>query len=123
MSSHRRLAEISDKIKESAIIDEENAEFEFLNNSEIVDKVLNSTADDEVTYTMDSSLPEDDSVNISGPVDAEDDIPRVSEESALNAVDLMIRYSEENGWSLNSQFSLRETRSKIFERIVDGNSI
>lgn len=53
----KRLTEISAKIMESSVIDEENAEYEVLKDSEIVEKVRNPTADDEMTYnTMDSSL-------------------------------------------------------------------
>lgn len=119
----RRIMEISAKIMQSNVIDEENAEFEFLQDSEIVEKVRNPTADDEIVYnTMDSSLPEDDRMNFSGPVGDEDGFLPVSEESALNAIDIMIRYAEENGWPLNSQFSMREMRSSIFEKIVDRNS-
>ena len=114
-----RMEEISGRIARSSNIDEENAEFQFLNDSEIINTVLNLTAEE--TYnTMDSSLLEDNSMNVSDAAGIEDAFPPVSDESALNAIVVMIKYAEENGWPLNSQFSLRSMRSNIFSKIVDG---
>lgn len=116
-----RLSQISEKIRTSDTIDEENAEFEFMKDEEIVEKVLNPSADDEMSYnTMDSSVPGDDTLNDSELVD--DDYQPVQDEYALNAIDVMVKYAEDNSWPLNSQFSLREMRTKIFEKIADRNS-
>lgn len=61
----------------SNVIDQENAEYEILKDSEIVAQVLNPTTDDETTYnTMDSSLQDNGSMIFSESIDSWGRLPR-----------------------------------------------
>ena len=41
--------------------------------------------------------------------------------SAINGLNFVLRYAEEQGWPLNTQFSLRQMRIYIIEKITATN--
>lgn len=110
-----RLRNIMNNINQLETIDEENAEFEILKDDEIVEKILNPSVDD-FSYTTNQD--HEDSQHLSTSVDPEDENVNVSDEAALNGADVLLRYAEEQGWSLNTQFSLRKMREDILNNIV-----
>lgn len=115
-----RLRNIGNRIEQLGAIDDENAEFEFLKDEEIVEKVLNPSADNNATYSTNHD--DEESLHVSVSLDPEDDNINVSDESALSAASVMVRYAEEHGWSLNTQFSLRKMRNDILNNLVEGRN-
>lgn len=113
-----RLRNIASKINQLETIDEENAEFEILKDEEIVEKLLNPSADDDISNTTNQDV-DDSLLHVSASLDPEDENLNVSDESALNGADILVRYAEEQGWPLNVQFSLRKMRQDILNKNVD----
>lgn len=109
-----RLRCITAKIYLHEGIDEENAEFEVLKDEEIIDKLLHPFQGEDMSYTQ------EDEINVSVSPESTDEM--VSDDTALNGVDILIRYAEENGFPLNTQFTLRKVRQSILEKRFGENT-
>ncbi|XP_062711210.1 jerky protein homolog-like [Aedes albopictus] len=117
-----KLQNISKKLLENRAVDEEDEDCEVLKDDDIVDSVLNPDKDINSYNLADSTLSaaEDvncsiDTVNLEGAPD-DDDTPVVTDEAAINGLNLVFKYAEENGWSINTQFRLHQMRLDIFEK-------
>ncbi|XP_058827103.1 tigger transposable element-derived protein 2-like [Topomyia yanbarensis] len=118
-----KLRNISQKILEPRTQDEENDDVEFLKDDDIVERVLNPENDTNIYTGDDSTLPTiEEEGNFSVDVADENESVPVSHEAAINGLNLILRYAEENGWPLSSQFSLRQMRLGIFKTVTGDKS-
>ncbi|XP_058828455.1 jerky protein homolog-like [Topomyia yanbarensis] len=100
-----RLLSIQRKIEEHEnIIEDENAEFDVMSDADIVNAVLNPDKDfyDAANTTLDETA-DTSAVPVS---DYEENSHAVSDESALNSMDTIITWAEENRMSIETQFYL-----------------
>lgn len=99
--------------------DDENAEFEILSDADIVNAVLNpNTHFYEGGCVANATF--DENANISTACDNEvDEHQPVSNESALNSIDTIITWAEENQLPLEKQFFLREIRGNILDQLTN----
>lgn len=117
-----KLRSIAEKITQSEEIDEENAEFETLDDDEIIASVLRQDADEDVSYAGDDtmqSVQTQEEAPQSASFGDDDNYVNVSDETALNGFDLVIRYAEENNWPLTTQLSLRQMRINIMDTVIE----
>lgn len=99
--------------------EDENAEFDVMSDADIVNAVLNHDSHfyegESVTNTT-----LDETANISTADDNQDEeYEPVPDQSALNSIDTIITWAEENQLPLERQFLLREIRGNILDKIVN----
>lgn len=117
-----RLTLMQQKVveKEKQIENEdENAEFDMMSDDDIVNAVLNhDTRFYEGENTTNITLEE--TANIpTADSNQDENYEQVSDESALTCIDTIITWAEENQFSLERQFLLRDVRSSILQNIVN----
>ena len=116
-----RLTLIQQRVSEhEKQVEDENAEFDVLSDADIVNALLNP---DESIYnscnnttttldeTMDTSLVPHD--------DQDSEYQPIPDQTALNSIDTIISWCEENRLPLERQFQLRELRGNILEKIIN----
>ncbi|XP_062542013.1 jerky protein homolog-like [Armigeres subalbatus] len=119
------LKSISRKILEPRNEEDEDDNFEYLKDDDIVEGVLNPDKDCNSYNGNDSTLPTieedasfaDEAAHEQGD-NGNDESALISHQTAINGVDVVLRYAEENGWSLETQFRLRQMRIDIFEKVA-----
>ncbi|XP_055526990.1 tigger transposable element-derived protein 2-like [Wyeomyia smithii] len=108
-------------IEQDNTVQEEDLEFDFMNDEEIVNSILHPNtsfyeSDDTFSTTQDANAS---STMKCAPIDMEEDSRQlVSNESALYGIDAVISWAEENRLPLERQFMLRELRGNIMEKII-----
>lgn len=117
----QRLATIKEKMaeREGETIEDENAEFDTMTDAEIVNAVINP---DVLFYeggsTSDTVCDENGDTSTENAMQDEEH-EQITDQSALNSLDNVITWAEENRLSLEKQFFLRDLRGTILDKIVN----
>ena len=116
-----RLTLIPQRVSEhEKQVEDENAEFDVLSDADIVNALLNpeesiynscNNTTTTLDETMDTSLVPHD--------DQDSEYQPIPDQTALNSIDTIISWCEENRLPLERQFQLRELHGNILEKIIN----